>query len=892
MSRWQYPGWVQPLAPTLPATARTAVSDDGVIQPMGLLQYQSVVGPILVPTAAPPTVPDIRYSIPPNPVLPRLTQYQYQTLARPLATFGSTLVPLGFSDPGVIEPIRVIQYQAYTGPVRVPSTGATLVPLGFSDPGVIEALKVIQYQAFTGPVLIPHPVPPTHFKPIYPDRIDPLRRGTEHHQALFWNTDTPPTPAAPLKFTAHFPDFASKTSIHASQIQSFFWGARTPTDGPVPLTWKPTYQDWIAGLKRTAWFQALSWGVNTPAVAPPTVFAWLRDTNQQVQVEKSLYAAHGPFFAGSALPEPEPVSHTAAMASTNDNGAIPRMQIIQYQALTGPVIRVNEVNKLGWIPRYPDRIFRRGGRQAQYAPYFGGFGLPQADISVYPGTRPIYPSIVWGKKLHASLMPFSDASPNPQVEIDRVNGAVVPLSWKSRYPDSIFRPSMPASLMMFFISGEGPATFAIPPLSWNGSYPDGVSRSFIHASQQRAFFNTFAEQGAPPPSYWYPYYESIINRTTYHPSLNAAFSHVRFIDPVPELSWKSIYPDAVDRFRLHPSALRNWLDVLSPIFPTVPLSLATYPDYISRLSFATAQQQVGAFGISNGQPSPELAWKPTFPDWIARLNVHPSFQPQPISALATTFTVTPLSWRAIYPDAVIRAAYLAAQQQAFVLGSFGTISIPEMSWTPRYPAWHTYPTLRNSSGVMNISPIPNPALVDLSWHPTFAAMVNRITVHPSNVPSAWWNTTTPTRFPYEWSMQHPTRPMARLQRPMPEVVTGRDVVVASPEAWRPQYPDRINRQWMNERPAIFQPPLSTFPSIGVTGGWRPEYPDQLLRSTRQVVPSTWWTIDPTLIALLIDCIELVDGLLTSPMLAVPSITEPDLIEESITVPTPDGEKFC
>lgn len=179
----------------------------------------------------------------------------------------------------------------------------------------------------------------------------------------------------------------------------------------------------------------------------------------------------------------------------------------------------------------------------------------------------------------------------------------------------------------------------------------------------------------------------------------------------PELSWKSQYPDRIDRLSVR--AADQFFFATGATSSAFPVSDFAWrpivPDWIWRNTLQTAEMQ--SFAFSNSRGLEISAWA-IYPDWIARsvlpvaamptLALEPF--PRPPAALLSAW-----GW---LPDRIDRLLFPAAQQQALGFYPFPYPPTNLLQAWGDYPAWIAHkvlPTALQSSFARNpVEPIPVP----------------------------------------------------------------------------------------------------------------------------------------------------------------------------------------
>lgn len=624
-------------------------------------------------------------------------------------------------------------------------------------------------------------------------------------------------------------------------------------------------------------------GIPNVVIPPPSgIAAVLLQRPALLRSKIELSAAHAPFyFAGSNITGT--VQTGSGVIYNGDSSTLSKPIVIQYQALTGPVFK--STPRASWTTVYPDRIYKRG-RRAQFAPYFGGFGIPGTQLTT-AATGPIYPDKI-DKKLNISWMPWNQFGPDPTT----IPAPAVPsmAGWLGYQPDWIARRTIPTALIPSWLGLVTPSAFPITFASLS-VYPDRIYRPTFLTALQRSLSQDLNEQGAPAPELsWRTLYPDYIwqKRVIKQQAWNNWIVSGDFITP--ELAWHPHFADMVLRPRFHASLNDGGTDPFSPAFPVTPIPSVVRPDWIARRLFSTSNQLASVFQFP-GAPAPEYSWHGYQPDWIARA-ITPRWTWITDVSIDANRAVPNLSWAPSYPDWVARLRYLTAAQQFMALGSFGTISIPELSWQGYYPDY-----FRKPQGLGSINqpywslypfPIPNPPSPELAWGPSYPDFARRRLIHASTLPYHVMQPLSNIPPPFGWNGQV-EQPVRRKQRPEGTRASGYPVTTVSPEAWKPEYPSRIAQKKHPIRPSVFQSPIGTQFAIQQLE-WRPIYPDRFWRLPNATNP--FFLFKPQITESKTDCIEFEDDSVSFSCLVEESMTEAIFYDESLTKTSPSGEETC
>lgn len=439
-------------------------------------------------------------------------------------------------------------------------------------------------------------------------------------------------------------------------------------------------------------------------------------------------------------------------------------------------------------------------------------------------------------------------------------------------------------------------TAAIQVDNWTASNGAGAAAGAYSSAYSSAYDSG---SGATPPTIvvpcsWFQQQPAMVRK---HTRLGAAYQMHFAGAPVQRddgrfgATYEVRYPDIVSRKRRTDTTQRS---IFAPqiISPVTPGRLTSYPDWIYRKRLVPYRQWFHSLGSDvKGTFVNELSWKPTYPDRIYRPLMHPSQPQMGFDDFQQLQSLTPLSWEPYYPDWIPRLKTLTANQPSFTLGSFGTISIPGMGWEPYYPDWLTPRKYRPSESVINVNPIPNPALVDLSWKPTYVDFATQKRIHPANITPSWWDTITIARTPYEWQMVQAI-PVRRVLRPKGLVVSGQFIVPAAPFAWEPDYPDYIRRRQQPQRPTKFAAPPGTESAVSQYG-WTTVYPSRLIIPIRRALIITPQIVPLQSVGgLTVDCIKLKDQKSSYSTAVNLHLWGSKMVDVSVTMPSPEGEVFC
>lgn len=799
--------------------------------------------------------------------------------------------------------------------------GSSVTSTNLFGGGVARGPRIRQYMAMAMPfnaptqaVVTPEYVP----RPEFPVRAKYIQQPTNaslvpQHEASEGST---------TGWRGYWPDWIARRI--AQQLRADVWNTTTPSSQTIDTYgWRGVYPEWIA-KRMQAFMDPFRWNTTTPvvAVAPTGIGAILTARPDYIRSKIELNASHAPyFFAGEAIPNTPPPTGIGAIllerpsiirsktelsaahapyffsgsniAGTAQTGVgviflgnasvVDRPIVIQYQALTGPVVKA--VTRQAWDAVYPNRLFRRA-RRAQYAPYFGGFGIPGTQLTT-AATEAIYPDKI-DKTRSVAWMPWNQFGPDPTT----IPAPTVPdiSTWLGYEPAWIARKYFPTVLQPFIATGATQSSFAIPETAWTPKYPDQIFRQKLNVALQLPFAFAFTDQGAAPPEVsWKPTYPDYIwMRRAVRPQNWNIWSPTGDFT-TPDLAWAPEFPDIIWRRSFHASLQLGRTQPQSPIFPITPLPVPIKPDWIARRLFATANQRAYVSGAP-ATIAPELSWKGYHPDWLASRS-YPKWY---VDTTPNAITIQPaptLAWGPQYPDWIARRIYATALQPFFILGSWGTISQPELSWQGSYPDYfRKLGTLGHNQPYWSLYPfpLPNPPSPDLAWGPSYPDFARKRLLHVSTLQYNFQHSTVNPPVPFSWQYQS-LNPLRRSVRPEGGRVTGRDVTSIASEAWRPNYPDRINRKPQAIRQTFIQAPIGTQLALP-NFEWRPRYPDRFWR----VPPATnpFFLFRPTIVTPIVDCITFTHQTSWFAKFVYETLLFAGFVGESCTQSGPTGEENC
>lgn len=372
--------------------------------------------------------------------------------------------------------------------------------------------------------------------------------------------------------------------------------------------------------------------------------------------------------------------------------------------------------------------------------------------------------------------------------------------------------------------------------------------------------------------------------------------------PVPS-TWRPIAPDWIPR---RPGLLvaqqQAYTGNIRPIttLPTVPLAWqGSFPSQIFRKVPPVLFLPPFVAVLTPAVPPPTLSWKAVYPDWHPRRAAQ---QARGVDNFIATIRIAPFgSWQPSYPERTRRTTLPVGAYQSFALITPSPWVIPNHSWEGIYPAWIA-PKVSLRAGsqwvfAQNLPPIKNapPNLAGLI--PTYPDRViaattiragaqqtftlNLVPIPNPPAPTFSWQAIAPS-----WNLLPPAAWPARLFYTAPVSAAAQ---VAFPLAWVGQQTTRVRRAF----PPIWIATPTAPPSlvtIGATQGWRPSHPDWLPLRTRRtgslsVVTSPFVTLDP-------DCIEITGDTLTYATMAEEGLSQPEILNSTLTLPGLSFEGVC
>jgi hypothetical protein len=335
----------------------------------------------------------------------------------------------------------------------------------------------------------------------------------------------------------------------------------------------------------------------------------------------------------------------------------------------------------------------------------------------------------------------------------------VPDQFPPVYPDRI--PRLPVPWGPQAVQNLVPLPVQVSEFGWRGSAPIAISRSLT------------------PPS---------------HPSL---FLDLRAVLPVPPLSWRGWYPEAIDRTRLSTAAMQQitrWPEnVAPPVF--VDLSWqGNYPAFIHRRVLPVAPRPSFTTTYSTLRQG-VVAW--SFPDEIwPKPGLHASRQMFQAGDRTTFVPPAQRAWFPRFRDQILRPTIHPARVPSLAWSPLSQILPAEPHWFPEFPDW--LPGQRLRLGPLGTAPIFPVVVTLFHWDPEYPDVLVRPGSRRSTNPSL--------------GVLPPVQP-------------------SFDPRWLPRYPD-----WLPpvRRPhglaTLWPEPLPNAPSPDLA--WQPEYPDWLARAAR------------------------------------------------------------
>lgn len=313
--------------------------------------------------------------------------------------------------------------------------------------------------------------------------------------------------------------------------------------------------------------------------------------------------------------------------------------------------------------------------------------------------------------------------------------ALTPLSWLSRWPDSIpaARRDVAAIPATASLSTLQIAPDTSPTLSWGGSFPERAGTPPRPVNGGGATSVTALSNLSVPGLPWIPKHPDRLDPPPRAPAEGHSASVTQLAAlPVPNLSWSSKYPDRLDRPKRREDGF-SVSETSLAAFPVPPLGWSgVYPDRID-----LARRPVNDGGVTASLPAPPaaaapaLAWLSGFPDMVpgARRGPEGSITIEPwLSALPIPI----LSWLGVYPDGAARAPARPVLEGGMVgQPGISAYPIPLIAWLPSYPDGAARRAERAAEGFIaqHISQI-GASLTPLAWSPRFEDFPGRAKPSP------------------------------------------------------------------------------------------------------------------------------------------------------------------
>jgi hypothetical protein len=411
---------------------------------------------------------------------------------------------------------------------------------------------------------------------------------------------------------------------------------------------------------------------------------------------------------------------------------------------------------LSWKPNYPDKIDRPTFHTSQQ----------QAVAHVNPITPGLSDSTA-----HGGPPTYAIAGPHVQYQSAAapvlVVTEVVPDQFYPSYPDRIDKLEFLPHQQQFFAHSTEPFVAELPERP--PFYPDRIDRLEVHASDVPFFFSPEEKLIPSHISERPPVYPERIDRKEVHPSQVPSFFFTFALAqlPVPDLSWKGVYPDKVDPVvslatasqRAHFGPEReptvaapdlSW----EPQYEDIVRSLKTidtssqkayfapekdfpprvsewepdYQDHIDALVFNVSQQQFLAQPEELVQPPTVDSWAPTYPGYINVEDPVPKFEPFFFTFALAQLPVPDLSWKPTYPSKIDPLVSLDVSNQQFIAIPEELVQPPTLDgWKPSYPD-RIEPPAALASHAQRAFFIPErqPDPPELSWSPVYPNRVDRL----------------------------------------------------------------------------------------------------------------------------------------------------------------------
>lgn len=477
------------------------------------------------------------------------------------------------------------------------------------------------------------------------------------------------------------------------------------------------YQDFVEPLR-----------TEVPPLPPET---WLPVYPDQIAPKAALTAAilAGAFF----FVQTPPAAAALTTPTTGGQAQVFAPRVVQYQPLAHVEPPPTGVT-LGWLPSYPDLVFRI---------------LPQSPPAfVQPLPPPSPPALVPPVTGHGQVQPdqvfqyqtyaYGEPPPTP---------TTVTTDWLPRYPDLL--PTVRGLTAPYQPFVSVPHEEPVSPIDWLPRYPDRLA---VRARLEGAAVEVLARIDLN----WIPVYPSQFPPRVYLTADQTAAFTPTYL-PIFDLRWQGTYPDRVpplpgllpaeqQAFAFYPTPIVQFTDLSwHPVYPdrldppprqytgatldpfprptVVTYVTAVYPDRIDRPRLL----------LEGGGVLPparvDVNWLPTYPD-----RVFPRARAVDEGFNAFVLSRVDFSWSPSYPDQVVRTVR-ALDPGLSVRNVQPEQTIAHAEWSGSAPAWlarPAYPAALQLPSAFN--PFPYPPAGQLQAWAIYPDVIDRLSVHPSRLP--------------------------------------------------------------------------------------------------------------------------------------------------------------
>lgn len=406
--------------------------------------------------------------------------------------------------------------------------------------------------------------------------------------------------------------------------------------------------------------------------------------------------------------------------------------------------------------------------KAEPPPGLPDFPIPDLSwLGIYPDQTYALPRIE--AALHPSIF-YTHAVPNLPIP---------ELSWKALYPDIVYGLSrVESSLHQDLFLTLAVPDFPVPETSWHGIYPDElpIIQSVLHEPPAFVFEpepQVFMEWSVQDVDVDFPQVYPMVDYQLLIPVSDL---------PIPELSWKALYPDQVYGLPRIEAALHESL-FLTQAVPSLPVPDLSWKAIYQEEVYGLERRESALHEIffsTNAVPDfpvPELSWKALYPEEVYGLRNEAALDEFIFYTHAVPdFPVPDTSWLAQYPDEFFTIHRTPHEPATYInVEATPPPGFVEFYNETAYPVILPYIT---ESSISFVIPLPQLPIPELSWLANYPEVLNP----PPYITPGWFEL-----------------PLEFIEPPIPPEVPGGDQVVGG----------RRGRA----RRAILQPSIIRFPQI-------------------------------------------------------------------------------